>query len=344
MKVVFSHQQFAHNPKSFIASGVRCENPEQPGRAQQLLDAALDCQLELEPPVDYGDDVLGSVHSKEYLEFLRNIYTRWSRVPGAAAEILPNIHPISRNDGYPKSAVGQVGFHVYDGSCPITAETWLSARWSAMTAAHAAYRVRSGDNACYALTRPPGHHASQDVTGGFCYMNNSAIAAEMLRGTFDRVAIVDIDVHHGNGTQRIFYERDDVMTVSLHADPARFYPFFWGYANEKGTGKGKGLNINLPLPRGTTDDDYLEALDDATSSVMKFAPDALVIALGLDAHEDDPFRGMAISTGGFGRIGRHLGALRLPTVLVQEGGYLSASLGKNLSSFLTGFRTRHSCP
>ena len=338
MKVVFAQQQLKHYPKSFLSSGAVTENPECPERADRLLQAAVAAELEHVAPEDCGDDVIAAVHTDTYLTFLKNIYERWSRIEGASEDVLPNIHPISRKDGYPKSAVGQVGYHVYDGSCPISPDTWMSSRWSAMTAAHAARQVLAGDNACYALSRPPGHHASQDLAGGFCYLNNSAIAAQQLRSKFKRVAIVDVDVHHGNGTQRIFYERDDVLTVSLHADPIRFYPFFWGYANEIGEGPGEGCNVNLPLARGTGDTDYLRALDDALLTVSNYSPDALVIALGLDAHESDPFRGMAISTAGFSAIGKALSGLGLPTVIVQEGGYLSDALGDNLRSFLDGYR------
>jgi acetoin utilization deacetylase AcuC-like enzyme len=338
MKVIFSAKQRDHNPESYLSSGASVPNPELPERADRLLAAALACNLQLESPEDYGDELIASVHTARYLTFLQNIYTRWSRIDGASKEVLPNVHPIERSDGYPKSAVGQVGFHVYDASCPIAAHTWHSARWSAMAAAHAAQLVMSGENACYALSRPPGHHASQDLAGGFCYLNNSAIAAQYLRSKFSRVAIIDVDVHHGNGTQRIFYERDDVLTVSIHADPIRFYPFFWGYANETGSGAGEGYNVNIPLVRGTGDEDYLKALDVALKSVRDYSPDAIVIALGLDGHEDDPYQGMKLTTPGFARIGARLATLGLPTVIVQEGGYLSDALGPNLSSFLAGFQ------
>lgn len=340
MKVIFSSRQLKHYPKSYLSSGAQVSNPEHPDRADCLLQAALVGGLEHVEPDDCGDDLIAAVHTPAYLKFLQNIYTRWSRIDGASEEVLPNVHPISREDGYPKSAVGQVGYHVYDASCPISADTWDGARWSAMTAAHAAGQVVSGDASCYALSRPPGHHASQDLAGGFCYLNNSAIAAQQLLTKFKRVAIVDVDVHHGNGTQRIFYERDDVLTVSIHADPIRFYPFFWGYANETGRGRGEGFNINLPLPRGTGDAEYLGVLDTALEAVSDFVPDALVIALGLDAHESDPFRGMTITTQGFSKIGAVLAGVGLPTVIVQEGGYLSESLGANLVSFLTGFQSR----
>jgi acetoin utilization deacetylase AcuC-like enzyme len=340
VKVIFSSEQLAHNPDQFLSSGAPEPNPEKPARAEVLLQAALASGLDLESPTDVGDAVISAVHDDQYLDFLRNIYTRWSRVDGASKEVLPNVHPISRADGYPKSAVGQVGYHVYDSSCPIVADTWHSARWSAMTAAHSAQQLIDGDDACYALTRPPGHHASQDLAGGFCYLNNSAIAAQSLRSKFDRVAVIDIDVHHGNGTQRIFYERDDVLTVSIHADPIRFYPFFWGYADETGAGPGAGFNINLPLQRGCDDQLFLQTLSTAIERVAAFSPQAVVIALGLDAHEGDPFRGMNITTRGFGNIGGELGAVGLPTLLVQEGGYLSDALGSNLESFLTGFQAR----
>lgn len=338
MKVVFSPAQLEHNPESYLSSGAPVANPELPERADRLLAAALECGLTQELPADCGDSVIAAVHSERYLTFLQNIHTRWSRIDGASKEVLPNVHPISRADGYPKSAVGQVGYHVYDASCPISADTWTSARWSAMTAAHAARQVLAGERSIYALCRPPGHHASQDLAGGFCYFNNSAIAADQLLEKFERVAIIDVDVHHGNGTQRIFYDRSDVMTLSIHADPVRFYPFFWGYADETGTGAGEGFNVNLPLPRGTGDTDYLKTLDIALKSVSDFEPQAIVIALGLDAHKDDPYQGMAITTPGFSHIAKSLAAMNLPSVIVQEGGYLSDSLASNLLSFLAGFQ------
>jgi acetoin utilization deacetylase AcuC-like enzyme len=158
-----------------------------------------------------------------------------------------------------------------------------------------------------------------------------------LREQFDRVAILDIDVHHGNGTQDIFYHRADVLTVSIHADPERFYPFFWGHAGERGTGPGMGYNLNLPLPRGTEDSGYLQILDHALSRIAAFAPQAIVVALGLDAYAGDPFKGLAISTAGFGKIASGIASLHLPTLLVQEGGYLCPALGDNLASFFEGF-------
>jgi acetoin utilization deacetylase AcuC-like enzyme len=202
---------------------------------------------------------------------------------------------------------------------------------------HGAQLLVDGASACYALARPPGHHAARDFAAGFCYLNNTAAAAQKLRSRFDRVAILDIDVHHGNGTQDIFYQRPDVLTVSIHADPVRFYPFFWGHASERGAGPGLGYNLNLPLPRGTEDSGYLKALDQALARISAFSPQALVVALGLDAYAGDPLQGLAVSTAGFGKIASAIASLGLPTLLVQEGGYLCPGLGENLTSFLEGF-------
>jgi acetoin utilization deacetylase AcuC-like enzyme len=337
MKVVFAREQLEHNPRQFLSSGAPQPNPEVPERAERLLAAAQASGLSHITPEDFGTGPVAAVHTPEYLQFLQHIYTRWSRIPDAAPEVMPNIHPDRKDVAYPASAVGQVGYHVYDASCPIVASTWDSARWSANSAIRAAREVLDGAAACYALARPPGHHASSYQAGGFCYFNNAAIAAELLRKEHQRVAVLDIDVHHGNGTQDIFYRRADVLTVSIHADPVRFYPFFWGHAHERGAGAGVGANLNLPLPRGTGDDEYLQTLDKALLRINAFQPGALVIALGLDAFVGDPFQGLAVTTAGFSRIAQQIAALSLPAVIVQEGGYLCDALGNNLSSFLEGY-------
>jgi acetoin utilization deacetylase AcuC-like enzyme len=337
MKVVFSDRQLGHRPAQILSSGAPMANPETPARAETLLAAAIGAGLTQEAPADYGIEPIQAVHTPRYLAFLERIHERWLRIPDASPDVLPNVHPDTRDAVYPQSAVGQAGFHVFDGAAPITADTWDAACWSAWSAAHAAREVLAGAPSCYALSRPPGHHAGRELAGGFCYLNNSAIAAQVLRGDHERVAILDVDVHHGNGTQDVYYERDDVLTVSIHADPVRFYPFFWGAAGETGSGAGSGFNCNLPLPRGTGDDDYLVALEQALARIADFAPGALVIALGLDASADDPFAGFALTTHGFARIAERVAALGLPTVLVQEGGYLQPGLGDNLAAFLAPF-------
>jgi acetoin utilization deacetylase AcuC-like enzyme len=232
--------------------------------------------------------------------------------------------------------VGQCGYHLGDGACPIMDKTWSAAKASAATAAHAAQLMLRGERIVYALCRPPGHHAASDVAAGFCYINNSALAAQILTRAGQRVAILDIDVHHGNGTEAIFYDRADILTISLHADTSRFYPFFWGYPQETGRGAGEGFNLNLPLPRGTKIDDYRSGLAKALRRIGEFRPTMLVIASGLDISIDDPFQGFAITTADFATIGRDIAGLGLPMLVVQEGGYPSASLGANLASLLQG--------
>lgn len=336
MKAVHDDRQARHDPQFFLVNGVPRPSPEQPERIARLRAAAERAGCSFVVPQDHGMGPLAAVHSAEYLHFLRTIHARWQHIDGAGEEVIPNIHPAARTDGYPRSAVGQAGYHQADTACPIGAHTWDSAYWSAQSAVTAADLVLGGEGAVYALSRPPGHHAYADLAGGFCFLNNSAIAAERLLRAGRRPAVLDVDVHHGNGTQGIFYARGDVLTVSVHADPERFYPFFWGYPQERGEGAGRGANLNLALPRGTGDEDYLRALDTALARIDAFGCDALVVALGLDAHVNDPFQGLAVTTEGFRRIARAIAGAGLPTVWVQEGGYLSDDLGPNLAAAIEG--------
>jgi len=341
MKAFYAEEERLHYPVHFLVNGVFAPNPEQPARVDRLLAGARAARCEILRPADAGLAPVLAVHEERYVSFLKSAHHRWTRIAGASADVVPNIHPVSRDNNYPDSVVAQAGWHLMDASAPISAHTFESARWSANCAIAAAQAVLAGDDAVYALSRPPGHHARQDAAGGFCYFNNSAIAAQLLRGHHDRVAILDVDLHHGNGTQDIFYERDDVLTVSIHADPDRFYPFFWGAEKETGFGRGEGFNANFPLARGSKDDVFLGALDQALSRIDVYDPGALVIALGLDASEHDPFGGLSISTKGFELIGAAIArAGRRPTVILQEGGYLCDQLGDNLASFLAGFSGR----
>lgn len=335
MKAYLDPRQAVHDPGHFMANGTRLPNPEVPARIAILRKGAEAAGCVFDAPQDHGHGPIAAIHSAEYLTFLRTIYPRWQRIPDAGPEVIPNIHPANRTDGYPKSAIGQAGFHQADTACPIGPDTWLSAYWSAPAALSAAQDVATGARAAYALCRPPGHHAFADLAGGFCFLNSAAIAGQALLTRGLRPAILDIDVHHGNGTQGIFYDRADVLTVSLHADPARFYPFFWGHAQERGAGAGLGANLNLPLPRGTDDSGFRATLATALTRISGFGADVIVVALGLDAHEDDPFQGLRVTTPGFRAIAADIAALGLPLVLVQEGGYVSNALGANLTSFLT---------
>lgn len=334
MITVFDDAQRAHDPQFFLSSGAKKPCPEQPARVDALLGAVRRMGGTVVQAPDAGLAPILAVHPQRYVTFLQGIYQRWQRIEGASAEVIPNVHPASRLDGYPLSAVGQAGFHMTDTSCPISAQTWAAAYASAQTAIHAADLVVGGEKAAYALCRPPGHHAFAELAGGFCYLNNSGIAAQRLTDAGRRVAILDVDLHHGNGTQGMFYARGDVLTVSLHAHPERFYPFFWGYAGEFGEGDGVGANLNLPLARGTGDAGFLAALAQGIEKLQAWGADTVVLALGLDAFEGDPFAGLTVTTPGFAAIGRAVAAMGLPVVIVQEGGYLCPELGDNLEAVL----------
>ncbi len=338
MRVVYAAGHARHDPKFFLVRGKPAtRSAEQPERAERLLTGARSLGLDIIAPADHGHAARAAIHDARYLDFLEHAWSLWRALPDAGDEVVANAHPAGESRSYPTSIVGRAGMHMSDTACPIGEHSWAAMCAAANSAAHAAHLVNAGERAAYALCRPPGHHAYAAVAGGFCFLNNAAIAAQILRARHDRVAIVDVDVHHGNGTQDIFWRRADVLTVSLHADPAQYYPFFSGYAHEAGEGEGRGFNLNFPLPIGTGDEDYLRALDLALKRVRDFAPGALVVALGLDGFAGDPLKGMAITTPGFARIGAALGRLGLPTILVQEGGYLAPELGTNLASSLQGF-------
>jgi acetoin utilization deacetylase AcuC-like enzyme len=339
---IFDETQRTHAPREFIVSGKPQPIPEIPERIDMLLEGVRRIGGPVVSPPEIFVDTLGLVHDQRYLQFLSTLWERWSRIPDASETPSANVFALGRASlppaGYPDSVVGQCGYHLGDGSCPITSKTWEAARASAATAAHAASLVVDGERLAYALCRPPGHHAASDMAAGFCYFNNAAIAAEKLTRAGRRTAILDIDVHHGNGTEAIFYDRADVLTVSIHAPPKRFYPFFWGYADERGRNAGEGFNLNLPLERGTTINPYLTVLETALKRIAEFTPDVLVLAAGLDIAIDDPFKGFAIQTPEFTAIGKRIAEMKLPMVVVQEGGYPSASLGANLASLLTGLQ------
>ena len=344
MLVVHAEAQERHHPRFFIARGRVQPCPEVPGRAEMLLAAVRAAGHEvIAPTADHGPGPRAAVHTARYLDFLATAHERWLALPDPSPEIVPNVHPGPNMDRYPAHVVGQAGWHQADTACPIGARTFEAACAAANAAVHAAELVLADrERGVYALCRPPGHHAYAARAGGFCFLNNSAIAAQRLveRTGGERVAVLDVDIHHGNGTQGIFYGRGDVLTVSIHADPAAFYPFFCGYADERGEGAGAGANLNLPLARGTDDAGYLEALDRALEAVRAFRPAALVVALGLDAYGGDPLAFLDVTTPGFAEIGRRIAGLGLPTVLVHEGGYVCDALGDNLASFLGGFEDR----
>lgn len=287
-------------------------------------------------PGDFSMEPIGEIHEFGLLNLLQNAYERMSNEESAQLAI-PNTFPRNQPLTHkPRSIWGQLGYYAFDRASPLFEDTWEAAYWAVQTAISAAALINvKGSDVAYALCRPPGHHAGPNFYGGFCYLNNAAAAASWLVQQGQRVAILDLDYHHGNGTQAIFYGRSDVLFCSIHADPFHAYPHFWGFADENGSGAGIGYNFNYPLPRSTDETAYLHTLDEALARIHQYVPDILLISLGVDIVEDDPAGHFQLSTNSLSRIGSAIAAHKLPTVVVQEGGYLLPALGERVVAFLT---------
>ncbi len=339
MKLVWSPRHARHAPRAFLCRGRLTASPERPERVELLMEGARSVGLETVEAESCGREALLAVHDPQYLAFLETAHVRWRELGDAGPEVVANMHPQRYPGRCPARIVGEAGWYMADAACPIGEGTFAAAVAAADTAFTAASLLLGGAREVYALCRPPGHHAFADMAGGFCYLNNTAIAAAHLASRLGRVAILDIDVHHGNGTQAIFYERDDVPTLSVHADPAAYYPFFWGHAGERGRGAGRRANRNWPLPVGSGDGPWLAAIDEALAMLSESDCAALVVALGLDVHEGDPLQGMRVTRTGLHAAGKRIGGRPLPVLLVQEGGYPQPALGANLAAFLEGFRS-----
>ncbi|TSE37407.1 Acetylpolyamine aminohydrolase [Tepidimonas fonticaldi] len=300
-----------------------------------------------EPAIDDAalDAAIARVHDPRYVAFLAHAWDEWVALDpsNAQRDALPSVWPLGnphafRRDRPPANFAARLGLYAFDAGTPLMAGTWTAARSGAACALAAARAVQDGQRAAFALTRPPGHHAGPDFFGGYCFLNNAAIAAQALRDAGRaRVAVLDIDYHHGNGTQTLFYERADVLTVSLHGDPQTEYPFFLGYADERGAGPGEGFNLNLPLPRGTGFPAWRAALERAIRAVADFRADALVVPMGMDTFEGDPISGFLLRSADYTTVGRLLAELGLPTVFTFEGGYAVAEVGINTVNLLEGF-------
>ncbi|WP_043538592.1 histone deacetylase family protein [Salinarimonas rosea] len=335
MRAFHDARSAAHDPDRYFRRGAIVAHPEQASRYAVLRDAIAG-HHRLEAPADHGEAPILAVHDAGYIRFLAEAWSRRAEIPGSIDEVLSGHFARPDMSRRPEGLLGLVGYYTADTSTPVRAGTWEAVRAGAQVAASAADAALA-DGRAYALCRPPGHHAYAASAGGFCFINNSAVAAQRLRETQARVAILDIDVHHGNGTQGIFYTRGDILTVSVHADPADYFPYYAGYADETGAGAGAGCNRNLPLAHGSGDDAWLAALAEALDGIARFAPGALVVALGLDASQDDPIGALRVTTDGFARAAEAIAGAGLPTTIVQEGGYLCEALPRNLSAFLDAF-------
>ena len=342
VQVVHSPLHARHDGGMELHRGALVPSFESPQRVQFILDALQQRGFDVVPPRDIPEDRLHRVHDVEFVGFLRGAYARWA-VEGRDGSMLPSGFPARglRRDHRPSGINGAMGYYTFDASTPIVAGTWDAALAAARCAMTAAALVAEGAGAAYALCRPPGHHAGRSFYGGYCYLNNASLAAQyLLDHGCTRVAVLDVDYHHGNGTQEIFWEREDVMFVSLHATPESEYPYFLGYADERGAGRGEGCTLNLPLPLGTGWTGYCAALDVAFATIERYAPDALVVSLGVDTFEADPISAFKLTGPDYRQLGMRLAAPGLPTVLVQEGGYAVAEIGANVAAVLGAFTGR----
>ena len=343
MKTFYNHLHAQHQGKVEMFRGAMVPCFEVAARVDHVLAELNRRQLgAVQNPHSYDDSALATVHSLRYLNFLATAWAQWVALDAENADqdILPSVWPIRtfRTDIEPDNFAAKVGLYSFDAGSPFTSGTWVAARAGAHCALSAAQQVLDGDRAAFALSRPPGHHAGADFFGGYCFLNNAALAAQHLRNAgMPKVAILDVDYHHGNGTQAIFYDRPDVFYASIHGDPRTEFPFYLGYADEHGEGLGRGANLNIPLPRGTGFDAWFAALETSLAAITQFGADALVVSLGLDTFEGDPISGFQLKSDDYLRLGERLAQVGLPTVLVFEGGYAVEAVGTNAVNVLEAF-------
>ena len=339
MKTFFHADQAFHHPQTYFSRGKMRTPQEVPERAMHLLAAAKRLGFDIRSPADHGAGPIRAVHSLPYLRFLESAHRRWQAMgEDWGEEVISNI--FVRSPNALRGILAEAARYLADGSAPVGQHTWHSAYWSAQSAVAGAKALLAGEPFAYALSRPPGHHASIDSAGGFCFLNNAAIAAQHLTSRFPRIVVLDPDMHHGQGIQNIFYQRDDVLYISIHGDTTNFYPGVSGFEEERGEGAGLGYNLNLPMPHGSKEAVFFERLADACQAIRLFEPDALVLALGFDIYERDPQAKVAVSTAGFAELGRRVAELNVPTLVVQEGGYYLEGLEANAVSFFEGLRAR----
>lgn len=339
MRFFANPAQAGHCPEFEFFRGRRVPCHETPERFQFVAEVLGSAGCQLESPDLFPDEALHAVHTPRYLAFLKGAWAEWLAT-GNEGDAFPAVWPGAgmRRDRLPENFAARMGFFSFDTGTPLAAGSWEAARTGADCALSAAQSVLGGERSAFVLTRPPGHHAGIETFGGYCFLNNAALAAQALReGGASRVAILDVDYHHGNGSQEIFYTRPDVFFASIHGDPMTEYPFYLGHADERGEGAGLGANLNLPLPAGAPAADWFSALEQALTAIAQCGAEALVVSLGVDAWEGDPISRFRLKTSDYGRLGERLRQLGLPAVFVLEGGYAVRAIGDNVLSCLRGF-------
>ena len=348
MRVVSTTAHLGHAPQHEFTDGRLVDAYEIPERAETIRRALEDDGgFAFAEPTDHGPEPILAVHDEGLLRFLETIWRDWLETGEEAPEIFPETFAIAAlREGMgqgrlPRTPLGRAGLWAFDTATPIVEGTYDAARSSVDVGLTAADLLLDGEQPVYGLCRPPGHHAARAMYGGYCFFNNAAIVAEdLVRRTGGRVAILDVDYHHGNGTQQIFYERADVLYVSLHGDPDRAYPYLTGFAEETGAGRGAGANLNLPLPVRCDDEEYLVNLDRALEAIAGFGVGAVIVSLGIDTYERDPICDLAVTTAGYHEVGRRVAGLGTSVLVLQEGGYFVPHLGENVRNWLLGLEGR----
>lgn len=344
MKVVYTDVHKLHDPKTSIEQSAMVPPWEHVGRAEAIrATLAADDRFDFVSPSSWDTAPIEAVHDPGLVRFLSTAWDEYQEAVGPMADVMPDVfyRPAMRNamspGREPDSINGRLGWWCFETTTPLTSGTYNAARGAVDTALTATKFVLDGARSAYGLCRPPGHHATSTLYGGYCFFNNAAIAAHHVACTTgSKVTVLDVDYHHGNGTQEIFYSRDDVQYVSLHGDPTRAYPYTVGYADETGAGRGAGANLNLPLAARTNDDAYVDALQQARDAIAAFGPSMVIVSLGLDTFITDPICDLSVTGEGFERSGAIVATLGLPTVVLQEGGYDVAALGDNVRRWLVG--------
>lgn len=350
MRAFYSPDQALHSPQQFMRYGTLASPTDIPERTEKLLEALSRLGIKPEEPRDIGREAAITIHPDYYLDYLETAYSRWLELPEHGPEVLPNTFPYWNGDPSKETRppcptnqlLAQTGYYLGDLAVPISEYTYHSALRSTHSAAAAADAIIHGEQSAYALCRPSGHHCRADRATGFCYMNNAAIAAQRLRGHYNKVAVLDIDAHHGDGTQEIFYRRNDVLTVSVHVDTDYYNPFFTGRTHETGFGAGEGFNQNIPLAPHTGNQEFIEGIKTGIKTIKAFNADAVVVALGYDTHKDDPLSMVRVTTDAFKTAGEVIASLKTPIVVVQEGGYQISVIGDCLEQFLSGLNGEES--
>ncbi|WP_066526973.1 histone deacetylase family protein [Erythrobacter sp. CCH5-A1] len=333
-----SPRQSAHDPARELMNGGWADHAEAPARLSSMLAAMPG---EVRAPADHGMEPILAVHDPEYVAFLETAHAAWLAA-GREGDAIGYAFPVRARRPLKLERIdARLGQYSFDAGTPITAGSWDAAYWGAQAALSACAAVAEGTaRQAFALCRPPGHHAGADYFGGYCYLNNAAIAARAVQARgMGPVAVLDVDYHHGNGTQDIFYEDGSVLFASIHADPRTDYPYFWGHADERGEGAGEGANLNLPLARGTQWGAYEGALGRALEAIAAFGATTLIVSYGADTFATDPISHFRLTTDDMQRIGARIAALGLPTITVMEGGYDVAALGRNVAAFLAGLES-----